>query len=111
MRRRNRGFVAAALLLTLVLAGGVSFWASGSPDGLNKVATELGFDSTELSHASDDSPFAGYGTLGVDDPWLSGATAGVVGVVLCFALASGIGVVLRRRARRPGEPSNPDASS
>ena len=35
-------FVIGALLVSLLLAGIVSFYASGSPDGLNKVAADHG---------------------------------------------------------------------
>ena len=38
-------FFAVALLVTLTLAGVVSFYASSNPDGLEKVAEEVGFIS------------------------------------------------------------------
>src|SRR5699024_5758561 len=48
------------LLLALLLAGVVSFYASSSPDGLNRVADDHGFAGTEQRHRSAGSPLAGY---------------------------------------------------
>jgi hypothetical protein len=93
---RNRTFVITALALTLFLAGVVSYWASSNPDGLNKVAIDLGFDSAETQHASDASPLAGYETKGVDNPWLSRMISGVTGVGITLAIGGGLFLVLRR---------------
>ena len=38
MKISNRKFYASALLISALLAGGLSFYASSSPDGLEKVA-------------------------------------------------------------------------
>jgi hypothetical protein len=40
----RRTLVLVGLLVAVVLAGGVSYFASSSPDGLNKVASDTGFD-------------------------------------------------------------------
>lgn len=94
---RTRVFVLAALVVAVILAGGVSYWASDSPDGLNRVAIDHGFDASQTQHGTSESPLAGYGTAGVDDPLLSGAVAGVVGVAVTFALAGAITFTVRRR--------------
>ena len=73
---RNRAFLAAGVLVALLLAGVVSFWASSSPDGLERVAEDTGFIGTAEDHDLADSPFADYGTAGVDDARLSGGLAG-----------------------------------
>lgn len=82
----------------LLLAGVVSVWASGNPDGLEFVAERLGFGGTAGEHAAGDSPFADYGTSGVDDPRLSGGLAGVVGVLVVAVVAFGLMHLLRRRS-------------
>lgn len=84
-------------LAALVLAGIVSFYASGSPDGLTKVSEDKGFASTEKDHGAKDSPFAGYATKDVGNDRLSGGLAGVVGVVVVLALGAGLVYVVRRR--------------
>ncbi len=83
----------AALFLVLV----VSRFASSAPDGLEKVSGDLGFAETATTHASDGSPFAGYATRGVTDPWLSPAIAGFAGCVIVLAGVGGIIWVVRRR--------------
>jgi cobalt/nickel transport protein len=85
------------LLVALVLAGVVSFYAASTPDGLNRVAQDQGFSDTETAHRSADGPFSGYSTADVDDARLSSGLAGVVGVVVVLVLTSGVTVALRRR--------------
>ncbi len=46
----NRKFYIAGFIVSLFLAGVVSFYASSSPDGLEKVAQDVGFIDTEGSH-------------------------------------------------------------
>ncbi|CAN5510054.1 hypothetical protein BH10ACT10_BH10ACT10_28330 [soil metagenome] len=99
-RVSTRVLVVTGLLVALLLAGVVSFYASASPDGLNRVARDKGFSSTQTKHASDDSPFAGYGTKGVSDGRLSKGVAGVVGCAVVLALAGGLTFAVRRRGAR-----------
>lgn len=94
----TKWFAVGALVVALLLAGVVSYWASSAPDGLNKVAADTGFGEQEKQHGLDDSPFAGYGTKGLGDGFASGAVAGVAGVGITLALAGGLTLVLRRRA-------------
>ena len=90
--------VVVGLAVCAVLAGVVSAWASGHPVGLEYVAQRLGFLDSAGSHGSAGSPFADYGTAGVDDARLSGGLAGLVGVVVVAAIAFGLMQVLRRRS-------------
>lgn len=101
MRRvSTKALVITGLLVALVLAGVVSYYASNSPDGLNRVATDQGFSKAQKAHASDGSPLAGYATKGVDNPRLSGGIAGVAGSVVVLLLAGGVTFVVRRRGAR-----------
>jgi cobalt/nickel transport protein len=98
MRRTSTAGIAAGILVVaLVLAGVVSFYASGSPDGLERVAQDQGFSDTERDHATADGPLAGYSADDVDDERLSGGLAGAIGVVVVLALAGGLALVVRRR--------------
>ena len=114
------GLMLGGLMIALVLAGVASHYASSKPDGLTKVAQEEGFASAEKESATADSPLAGYGTSGVDSARLSGGIAGAAGVLITFAVAGGVLVLVRRRpeARRPSaypsqhpsrHPSDPGA--
>ncbi|MEU9107866.1 energy-coupling factor ABC transporter permease [Streptomyces xanthophaeus] len=99
---------ATGLVTALVLAGFVSFYASASPDGLEKVAADKGIDAKVEEHASADSPLADYAVKDVDDARLSGGLAGVIGVGGTVAVGTGIfWAVRRRRAEEPAaaEPS------
>lgn len=93
-----RRFFAAFLLVSLVIAGVVSFYASSHPDGLEYVAEQTGFlDSAEDSAAAS-SPLADYQTSGVDNERLSGGIAGVTGAGVTLLVAGGLFWGLRRRA-------------
>ncbi|MEU9857486.1 energy-coupling factor ABC transporter permease [Streptomyces sp. NPDC047974] len=87
------------VVTALVLAGVVSFYASASPDGLEKVAADQGIDAKaeEYEHATADSPLADYGVKGVDSARLSGGLAGVIGVGLTLAVGTGAFWAVRRR--------------
>lgn len=90
-------FWIAALVVTLLIAGVGSYYASAHPDGLEYVAEKTGFiDAAEDSPAAD-SPFADYGTRGVDDARLGGGIAGVLGVLVTLLLAGGLAFAVRRR--------------
>jgi hypothetical protein len=96
-------FIVGGLIVTAGLAFFVSPLASGSPDGLNRVAIDEGFADTETEHATADSPLAGYGVEGVDDEGLSTGLAGVIGVAITFGVAMILFGALRTfRARRAG---------
>lgn len=112
MTRRNRAFLLVGLVVVLVLAGFVSFYASSAPDGLNKVAADHGIAATEAQHAAKDSPLAGYSTKGVHNERLSGAVAGIAGVGLTLAAATGVfWVVKRRQPVTDAETRSVDAGS
>jgi cobalt/nickel transport protein len=67
--------------ITLLIAGVFSFYASSSPDGLEKVAIDLGFIDTAKDSAVSGSALADYGVQGVENERLSVGIAGIVGVL------------------------------
>ena len=97
---RTRTFVLVGALVEPLIAGGGSWYASSSPDGLEATAAEQGFEHTAQDSASADSPLADYAVSGVDDGRLSGGLAGVIGVLLVLALAGGLTLLVRRRPAR-----------
>ena len=92
----TRTLLVVGLLLALLLAGVVSLWASASPDGLNRVAGDLGFADAEQASAAQDGPLAGYEVSGVESRW-SGGLAGVIGCLVVLACTSAL-VRLRSRS-------------
>lgn len=104
-RISNRLLAVGILMVALVLAGIASFYAASSPDGLTKVSQDQGFADTQSSHASEDSPFAGYGTSFVEDDRASVGVAGVVGVLVVLGLGTGVTYLVRRRTPESGDVS------
>lgn len=94
-----------AAVVALVLAAVVSFYASGDPDGLERVAEDEGFVDAAADHDLGDGPLADYEVEGVDDDRLSVGLAGVVGVVVTLAVGAG----LFRLVRRPVADDRPTA--
>lgn len=100
MKVPTKYVVIGGVILALVLAGVVSYYASGAPDGLQHVAGEKGFLSNAKEHGSAGSPLAGYGTKGIDNDRLSGGLAGVVGTLVVLLIAGGLTLLVRRRKQR-----------
>jgi len=85
-----RRFLGAGLLLSLLLAGVVSAYASGHPDGLEHVAATHGFAHTAGTSLTARSPLADY----------PGGWAGIAGCALVFAAVVGVTRVTGRFTRR-----------
>ena len=112
-RFRTWGFIGLGLIVALLLAGVVSYYASSSPDGLEKVAADKGLAAGAKPHGLGNGPLADYGVKGVNDQRLSVGLAGVVGVGVTFALAGGMFLLVRRRraATGPSAGDGPGADS
>lgn len=88
--------VVAGLVLSLLLAGGLSFYASSQPDGFEKAAGKIGFLDTAEESPLKGSPLAEYGVSGIDNERLSGGLAGVIGVTATAAISFAIFYGMRR---------------
>jgi PDGLE domain len=95
---RSRRFFVGFALAAVLIAGVVSYFASGSPDGLERVAGDHGIAAAEEKHATGESPLADYGVRGVDSDLLSGGLAGVIGVGVVLVVAGGIAFLVRRKS-------------
>lgn len=96
----NKKFYIGGLLLSLVLAGFVSFYASSSPDGLEKVADEIGFIETAKDPATAGSALADYGVAGVENERASVGVAGVIGVAATGLIATSFFIYLGKRKKQ-----------
>jgi cobalt/nickel transport protein len=114
--KRTGWFIVGGLLVALLLAGVVSNFASSNPDGLDSTTLEGCTVDGEgnitggtciaqggKDHELGDSPLADYGVGGIDNPFLSTALSGVLGVLLTFAIGGGIFWLVRRRRPPTGE--------
>jgi cobalt/nickel transport protein len=108
----KRLFLAAGLLVALLLAGVVSSFASSSPDGLDATARSgCTFNANdeitggtcmlqqEREHQLKDSPLADYGIKGISNAYVSTGLAGVAGVLITFGVGAGVFWLARRRSR------------
>ncbi|MET8827844.1 energy-coupling factor ABC transporter permease [Streptomyces sp. NPDC004610] len=96
-RASRRTFLLSGLVVSLLLAGVVSFYASANPDGLERVAEDKGFADSAEEHANADSPLADYGVRDIDNARLSGGLAGVIGVGATVVAGGAVFWAIRRR--------------
>ena len=114
MSRKLGFFLLSGLLVSLVLAGVVSNFASSSPDGLDSAAREgCTFDAddnitggtcmarNEQEHQLAGGPLADYGIKGIGNEYLSTGLSGVLGVLVTFGIGAGVFWLVRRRTREP----------
>jgi len=93
----NRKFILVGLLISVLLAGGASFYANSNPDGLEKVAQDIGFSDTAKDNTNSNNTLADYGVKGIKNERLSVGVAGLIGVVSTGAISGGLFLLLRRK--------------
>jgi cobalt/nickel transport protein len=96
--KTDKKLLIAGFAVSLFIAGFASYYASSSPDGLEKVAEDIGFIETAKENTNADTTLADYGVKGVDNERLSTGTAGVIGVLATAGVSTGLFLVLRRRS-------------
>jgi len=89
-------FVVGGLVAALVLVFVLAPIASSAPDGLEKVALDMGFSEAATDHPVG-GPLADYGVSGVDSERAGTVLAGTIGVAATFAIGLAIATLLRRR--------------
>jgi cobalt/nickel transport system permease protein len=78
------------VIATLLIAGVLSLFASSFPDGLEKVAEDLGFIKlAENVRIDTPTPFADYKIQGIDEK-LGTSISGIIGTIICFGFAFAI---------------------
>ncbi|MER5619572.1 energy-coupling factor ABC transporter permease [Streptosporangium sp. NPDC002544] len=91
--RRRGWFLPAGIAVAALLAGVVSFYASSSPDGLERVAEDKGFSGQAADHSLGEQPLADYGDVG----GIPVGVAGLIGVGVTLAVGGGLFFTVRRR--------------
>ncbi|SDG11655.1 cobalt/nickel transport system permease protein/cobalt/nickel transport protein [Lentzea fradiae] len=81
-------------VVSLLIAGVLSYFASGDPDGLDKTVEDTGIAEHAQEHPLSDTVFADY-AVGGDDAFTG--LAGILGVVVVLALSFGLFWFLRKR--------------
>ncbi len=90
-------FVIIMFIVSLVIAGIVSWFASTHPDGLERVAKDYGF--IEKAREPLFSVLPDYTVPGLSG-FVSNSAAGVIGVLATFGLVMLVGKVLAAKRRR-----------
>lgn len=105
----SRGWILAGVLITLAVVA-LSPLASTDPDGLNRVAMNLGFMNT--AHAGS-GPLAGYKIPFLANAPMTKIIAGIIGVVVVLVLGLITGRTLQKKSQsehRKSEITNPKSS-
>lgn len=89
--------ISIGLVVSLFIAGVISFYASANPDGLEFVAEQVGFLNTAKDSAVATSPLADYSVTGLESERLSVAFAGILGVGLTALISFGLFSFLKKR--------------
>jgi cobalt/nickel transport system permease protein len=95
--------VIGALVVSFLLAGVVSFFASSNPDGLEYVAEDQGFLESAKDSAVGEFIFADYGEVG----GIPVGIAGILGVVVVLLIGWGIGKWVARGRGAEAADSDP----
>lgn len=92
-------FLRAGLLVSLAIAGVLSYYASSHPDGLEKVAEDKGFLDTAKDSVNAGTPLADYGITGLENERLSVGLSGIIGVIVTLIVAFAIFKTLAKKGK------------
>lgn len=98
--KSKSSFVLAALIVTFLVAGVLSGFASSSPDGFEKVTSQYQIEESETK-AWNHAPMVDYAIPGVESEALSTGLSGIAGTLIMLAL----GFALARFAQKKPELS------
>ena len=91
----SKKLLVVGLLVSIVIAGFLSFYASSQPDGLEKVTADQGLDVNAVDSANSDSALADYGVAGVENERASAFLGGLIGVAITGLAGAGLYFWLR----------------
>lgn len=96
MRRKD---VIAGLLLVVGICVVLVPFASELPDGLEKVAGDLGITARAGALPSIHAPFAEYKIPGIGNDSVSSVVSGILGAMAMFGMGWGLAALLKRRGK------------
>jgi cobalt/nickel transport protein len=100
MRRiKMKNVIITGLIISVILACGISYFASKSPDGLEKVAEDKGFLHLGEGKEIFKAPMPDYTTRGLKNEFLSNSLAGLIGVLITFGITFGLGYLIIKRKK------------
>ena len=111
---RNRALIISGLGIALLIGVFLSPFASSDPDGLDRVSQDLNFEDKAIEDApAKKLPFYAvfdeYALRGVPEG-VATPLAGLVGTLVTFGLAWGIGKLVIRSSNLPNDINHSDSS-
>jgi cobalt/nickel transport system permease protein len=91
----SKKLLVVGLLVSIVIASILSFYASSQPDGLEKVTADQSLDVNAVDSANSDSALADYGVAGVENERVSAFLGGLIGVAITGLAGFGLYIWVR----------------
>jgi cobalt/nickel transport system permease protein len=91
----SKKLLVVGLLVSIVIASILSFYASSQPDGLEKVTADQSLDVNAVDSANSDSALADYGVAGVENERASAFLGGLIGVAITGLAGFGLYIWVR----------------
>jgi cobalt/nickel transport protein len=89
-------FVFIGVAISIFIASVVSFYADSNPDGLERVAEDHGFAENASESLNSEIFASDYLITSVSDERLSGAMAGLLGIVVTALVGFGLFALIAR---------------
>lgn len=96
MEKQTKQFIIIGLVIAIVIAILAPFLASSNPDGLESAAEKIMLPGVS-DEAAFESPMPDYIIPALGEDPISGSIAIVIGVIIVFGLAYGLGYLLKKR--------------
>ena len=96
MDSKTKNFIIVGLAIAILISIAAPFIASSNPDGLESAAEKIMNDGVS-DEAVLESPMPDYIIPALGESPISGAIAIIIGTLIVFALAFGLGIVLKKK--------------
>lgn len=96
METKTKKFIIIGLIIAILMAVLAPFLASSNPDGLESAAEKI-INPGVSDEAVHESPMPDYVIPALGENSISGGLSIVIGTLIVFGLAYGLGYVLKRR--------------
>jgi cobalt/nickel transport system permease protein len=104
-RKENKPVLIYGAVIVIGLLLLVAPFASQLPDGLDRVAQSLGFETKKIENMGFSTPLKDYRFYGIDSPVLSTIAAGLTGTGIVFAISFLLaGVLIPRKKNADNSP-------
>jgi cobalt/nickel transport system permease protein len=105
-RKENRPAFIYGVMIIVAMLLFVAPFASRRPDGLDRVAQTLGFETKKIENQGFSTPLQEYRFFGIESPALSTIAAGMTGACIVFVFSFFLAGVLIPRKKTTNDPSS-----